>query len=264
MNTRTFLLGCLMTGTAMLTACSQIDEGERLIYVEPAEAQRAVLVEDFTGQKCKNCPDATNELHDILEAYGEDNIIPVAIHCGKFGLNTADGLVTEAGKTYWSAFFSDTQGQPVAKINRGTANDDYQNWSKAIDDEIRRPTNVTLKAEAQYQEEGRSVELNIEALGKAGDVQKLQLWLVEDSIVAIQRLPTGGTDLQYVHNHVLREALNGDWGESITFGEEAVKVQKTFTLDEKYKAEHTYVVAFTYDDNGVTQATRTKVLAPKE
>ena len=97
MNTRTFLLGCLMTGTAMLTACSQIDEGERLIYVEPTEAQRAVLVEDFTGQKCVNCPNATNVLHDILEAYGENNIIPVAIHCGPYGLNTATGLVTEAG-----------------------------------------------------------------------------------------------------------------------------------------------------------------------
>ena len=264
MNTRTFLLGCLMTGTAMLTACSQIDEGERLIYVEPTEAQRAVLVEDFTGQKCVNCPNATNVLHEILEAYGEDNIIPVAIHCGPFGLNTAAGLVTEAGKTYWSAFFSDTQGQPVAKMNRGAANDDYQNWSKAIAEEMARPTNVTLKAEAQYREEGRGVELSIEALGKAEEVQKLQLWLVEDSIVAIQALPTGGSDRQYVHNHVLREALNGDWGKDITFGEEAVKVQKTFTLDEKYKAEHTYVVAFTYDDNGVTQATRTKVLAPKE
>lgn len=250
----------------MLTACSHIDEGERLIYVEPAEAQRVVLVEDFTGQKCAYCPNATNVLHDILEAYGENNIIPVAIHCGPHGLNTADGLVTEAGKTYWSAFFSDIQGQPVAKINRGAANKDYKNWSKAIAEEMARPTNVTLKAEAQYREEGRGVELSIEALGKAEEVQKLQLWLVEDSIVAKQALPPpkGGTDFQYVHNHVLREALNGDWGESITFGEKAVKVQKTFTLDEKYKAEHTYVVAFTYDDNGVTQATRTRVLAPKE
>ena len=199
MNTRTFLLGCLMTGTAMLTACSQIDEGERLIYVEPAEAQRAVLVEDFTGQKCVNCPNATNVLHEILEAYGEDNIIPVAIHCGPFGLNTAAGLVTEAGKTYWNAFFSDTQGQPVAKINRGAANDDYQNWSLPIAKEMARPTNVTLKAEAQYLEEGRGVELSIETLGKAEEVQKLQLWLVEDSIVAIQAMPTGGSDRQYVH-----------------------------------------------------------------
>ena len=82
MNTRTFLLGCLMTGTAMLTACSQIDEGERLIYVEPTEAQRVVLVEDFTGQKCVNCPNATNVLHEILEAYGDANT--VYLYCNDY------------------------------------------------------------------------------------------------------------------------------------------------------------------------------------
>ena len=138
----------------MLTACSHIDEDERLIYVEPANAQRVVLVEDFTGQKCINCPNATDILHDIMTAYGEANIIPVAIHCGPYGLTTAAGLVTEAGKTYWETFFSDTQGQPVAKINRGAANDDYKNyWAQAIASELSRPTNVTLNVKASYMEE---------------------------------------------------------------------------------------------------------------
>ncbi len=258
MTTKTFLMGCLTAIAAVLTACSHIDEGERLIYVEPAAAQRVVLVEDFTGQKCVNCPNATNALNDILDAYGEENVIPVAIHCGPFGLNTATGLVTETGKTYWNAFFSDTQGQPVAKINRGPANDDYKNWAQPIAEELARATNVTLEVEASYNPAGRRLQVNVSALGTAGESQKLQLWLVEDSIVAIQALPTGGTDRQYVHNHVLREAINGDWGEAITFGEESVLVQKEFTLNEEYKAGNCCIVAFTYDDNGVTQAAKTK------
>ena len=258
MKTETFLMGSLMVAAAVITACSHIDEGERLLYVEPAAAQRVVLVEDFTGQKCVNCPNATNILNDILAAYGEENVIPVAIHCGPFGLNTATGLVTETGKTYWNAFFNDTQGQPVAKINRGPANDDYKNWAQPIAEELARTTNVTLDVEASYNPKGRLLQVNVSALGTAGESQKLQLWLVEDSIVAIQALPTGGTDRQYVHNHVLREAINGDWGETIIFGEEPVLMQKGFVLDEKYKAENCCIVAFTYDDNGVTQAAKAK------
>ncbi|MGN1257203.1 MAG: Omp28 family outer membrane lipoprotein [Bacteroidaceae bacterium] len=260
MRTNTILAGCLATAVSFLTACSHIDEDERLIYVEPTYAERVVLVEDFTGQKCVNCPNATNVLHDILEAYGKESIIPVAIHCGPFGLNTAAGLVTETGKTYWSAFFSDTQGQPVAKINRGAANDDYKNWAKAIANELGRLTNVSLNVKTTYAEdEGRQLQVSISALGKAGENQKLQLWLVEDSIVATQALPTGGVDRQYVHNHVLREALNGDWGEDITFAEDSVRIQKHYNLNEKYKARNCYLVAFTYDDSGVSQATRAKV-----
>lgn len=263
-KTNTFLtMGCLTM--AMLTACSHIDEDERLIYVEPANAQRVVLVEDFTGQKCINCPNATDILHDIMTAYGEANIIPVAIHCGPYGLTTAAGLVTEAGKTYWETFFSDTQGQPVAKINRGAANDDYKNyWAKAIASELSRPTNVTLNVKASYMEEGRQLQVDISALGTAGENQKLQLWLLEDSIVATLALPTGGTDRQYVHNHVLREALNGNWGEPITFAEDTVRIQKHYTINEKYKAKDCYLVAFTYNGNGVTQAARTKAFATED
>ena len=39
-----------------------------------------VLVEEFTGQKCINCPEAHEELAKIQKEYGEDNVISVCIH----------------------------------------------------------------------------------------------------------------------------------------------------------------------------------------
>ena len=62
----------------MGTACSHIDEDERLIYVKPADVARAVLIEDFTGQRCINCPAATDVIHQLQEAYGDDKVIAVA------------------------------------------------------------------------------------------------------------------------------------------------------------------------------------------
>ena len=47
---------------AVLTACSHIDEDERYIYQKPEQADRTVLLEDFTGQRCINCPKGTELL----------------------------------------------------------------------------------------------------------------------------------------------------------------------------------------------------------
>lgn len=244
---------------SILTACDRIEPEKRLEYVEPTEAQRTVLVEDFTGQKCVNCPVATTILHEIVETYGQENIIPVAIHCGPFGLSNAQGLATETGQSYWNAFFSDTQGQPMAKINRGNSIDDYNTWAASVSKELSRPTEVAITLTTSYNEETRELNINTQVLGKVGSEQTLQLWLVEDSIVAIQALPTGGVDRQYVHNHVLREALNGDWGESITLGENATTNTHTYILDEKFNANNCQIVAFTYDNSGVSQAKKVSV-----
>ena len=69
--------------TAIIVAsCSNIAEDDRLIYIEPVlNAGRNVLIEDFTGQRCTNCPKATDAIHEMQEAYGS-SVIPVAIHCG--------------------------------------------------------------------------------------------------------------------------------------------------------------------------------------
>lgn len=250
----------ILAVASMLTACDRIEAEERLEYVEPTEAQRTVLVEDFTGQRCVNCPNATSVLHEIVETYGQENVIPVAIHCGPFGLTNAQGLVTEAGKSYWDTFFSDTQGQPVAKINRGNKVDDYNTWAVCVSKELSRPTDVTITLTTDYNEETRELIVNTQVLGKAGSEQKLQLWLVEDSIVAIQALPTGGIERQYVHNHVLRDVLNGDWGESIALGENVTTISHNYILDEKFNADNCQIVAFTYDNTGVSQAKKVSVV----
>ena len=46
-------------------------------------ARKKVLIEDFTGFKCANCPDASSELHKIEEIY-PDKVIGIAIHAGSF------------------------------------------------------------------------------------------------------------------------------------------------------------------------------------
>ena len=67
---------------AVFVSCDQIGEGERYIAVTPVDTagadttggvvpiRRAVLVEEFSGQLCVNCPAASEALEAMQEANG--------------------------------------------------------------------------------------------------------------------------------------------------------------------------------------------------
>lgn len=237
-----------------LSSCSNIPEDERLIYVEPASAARNVLIEDFTGQKCVNCPKAGDAIHEILEVYGE-NVVAVAIHCGPFGGLSAKnpGLMTSTGKEYWNAWFDSTQGQPVAKINRGAATNDYINWAAEVQKCLQQSTDVKISIDRKSNVDTGEATINVTTSAKAGRKAKIQVWLTENNIVATQYMPDGSRNTEYVHQHVFRAAVNGTWGEDITYTESEQHLSWKTTLDPSWDANNVNIVVFVYDENGVEQ-----------
>lgn len=246
-----------MAVAVIVTAsCSNIEEDERLIYIAPPTAHRHVLIEDFTGQNCANCPKATEALKEIQEAYQEENVIVAAIHSGRFGFAGSakyPGFMNDLGKTYWNSWFNDSQGQPVAKINRGNATEDYGNWMTEVGKALESETSVGLETNREYDRYSRQLTIYTYTSAPAGTEAKYQLWLTEDSLTSIQRMPDGTIDYNYVHNNVLREAINGDWGESITYGENELSLVHKFTIPEAYVDRNCKVIAFVYDETGVLQ-----------
>lgn len=245
-----------------LTSCSDISESERYEYIKPADVGRKVLIEDFTGQRCINCPNATDEIEHLQETYGKDNLIAVGIHSGPLGFKgtaKAVGLATDLGDTYY--YHWNIDAQPKGKINRG-ANSDYATWQGQVNTLIQTQAPLILYVYNQYDEASRQVNIHVQTQGTTGTTTgKLQLWVVEDSIVAMQMMPDGSTSKDYVHNHVLRAAVNGDWGTDVTVNEAEVKSQDfTYTLDEKWVPKHTSIVAFIYNDNGVVQVEKAAVI----
>lgn len=251
-----FTASALLASMMSFAACDEVSENERLIYVEPAAVKRAVLIEDFTGQYCVNCPKATDEIHKIQELYGEDNIIAVAIHCGRYGFSGSKkqvGLKTDLGQEYWDKWFVDGQGQPIGKVNRG-ASCEFADWGAQVAASLSASSNVTLTCDVTYDESSRQVAISSSGLAPMGYKANLQLWVVEDSIVAMQYQPDGKPiDYNYVHNHVLRDAINGTWGEEVKFQDAQTVWTHSYILPEKYVAENCSVVAFVYDDYGVQQ-----------
>ena len=248
-----FLIGVVVA----LAACSNIGEDERLIYVKPAAAKRVVLLEDFTGQRCVNCPLGAEVIEQLEQTYGDTALIAVGIHGGPLGFaGNAKyvGLATDAGNDYFTHW--GLEYQPVGLVDRRGAVS-YTDWTAAVRAEMEKTAPLKLGVDATLTD--GNIEITVEAYGTDGHVAgQLQVWIVEDRITALQLMPDGTANTEYVHRHVLRAPVNGLWGEAFSIEEgEQKEVQMTFVPDESWNAEQLSVVAFVYNDGGVMQAART-------
>lgn len=259
MKIKNLFLGVATAAMAMAAAsCSNIDEGDRLIYVKPAEVGRAILIEDFTGQRCVNCPTGTEIINGIVDTYGEDNVIAVGVHSGPLGFagnSKTVGLMTDTGNEYYTHWDKENKmGQPWVIFNRKTSPDShYNNWAAMVGLIISEKANLSVNIANAYDAASRTLTTTVGADGVNGTVNgKLQVWIVEDGVKALQMMPDGSANKEYVHNHVFRAAVNGTWGEDVTVKEgETTTKQYQYKLPETWNADNIAVVAFVYNDGGV-------------
>ena len=257
----------ILTLAAVLlpTACEEVSVEERLTFVEPPEVGRSVLIEDFTGQYCVNCPYASDEIKRLVEEYGDTTIIAVALHSGPFSKQNGDPspLYTEVGDNYFTHW--NLQGQPVGLVDRlGKSRPlSFQQWGAAVNKELKVKAPVSLTADISYDDASRQATVSVQTIGldSLPVSGKLQVWLVEDSIDSFQLLPDGSRSDHYNHMHVLRCSVNDPWGDavSVEHGEVNVK-QYDFMIDPLWVPRHCALVYFLYDDSGVRQVAKTKLI----
>ena len=269
MRSNIILLGL---GSLLLTNCDYIAPEDQLIEVGDVEievpneensAARKVLLEDFTGQLCANCPEGTEVIEQLHEAYGE-RFIAVGIHGGPLGFKSKNnylGLFTQLGDDYYNHW--GLEFQPVGLIDRGAATN-YTDWTRAVRDELSSESGTRLELNAQCTEQGIDISVAAERLAEGSYQGNLQLWVLEDSIVAMQTMPDGSRKLDYVHNHVLRTAVNGAWGDVISLQpSEKRSWQYHQPVATDWDVKHLSIVAFLYNDEGVEQAEKQLVSVEK-
>lgn len=272
MKLKNIFLGVATAAMAMAAAsCSNIDEGDRLIYVKPAEVGRAVLIEDLTGQRCINCPTGTDIINGIIQTYGEDNVIAVGIHSGPRGFTGNSkrvGLMTDTGDEYYTYWANGTNlGQPSAIFNRKKGpSDNLNNWAAEVGLIISEKANLSIDITNAYDAKKRELTTKVGAFGVNGTVNgKLQVWIVEDGIKAMQMMPDGSANQEYIHNHVFRAAVNGTWGEEVTVKEgETTSKDYSYVLPETWNADNISVVAFVYNGNGVENVAKKHIVEHEE
>ena len=261
----------------MFTACSDIAEDERFIYVEPAEVAKRVLIEDFTGQRCPNCVTGANYIEQMMKDYGEENVIAVGLYGGALGSESSIlggapyPLTIEESEWYYAHWGIEDWTQPIAMVDRGgliafETGGTIADWPAAVRDRIQMQAPVLLEASCNYDAASRQVEITVYADGVSAISGQLQVWLTEDSIVSKQSIPgQREMDEDYVHNHVFRATVNAPMGDAVTVGVgERVTRTFTYTLKEDWVADNMSVVTFIYDDSGVLQAAKAPIIPKAE
>ena len=265
---------CLLLMLPSFMACSHIDENDRLIEVKTDDQQPApvpddpstptptstvknVLLEDFTGQRCNNCPTGTEVIEQLQEAY-PDRLVAVGIHGGPLGFKgsaTVKGLATEVGDEYYNHW--NLEYQPVGLINRGEATN-YVNWVGEVMKEMKQTSVVKMEVEAILNAD--KIDITVKEEGYDSYNGMLQVWLLEDGIVAMQTMPDGTNNREYIHNHVLRTPVNGTWGESFLINKDEKKNQHLMqAVDADWDASKLSIVAFVYNGTGVEQVVKAVV-----
>lgn len=266
------LYSAAVAAVIAFSSCSNVDEDERYIYVKPAESKRCIIVEDFTGQRCVNCPKATEELAGMQEQYSADTVIVVGIHSGPFGHQRGSqtsprlSLCTETGDAYFVKWLGKWETpQPAVVINRKSGMLSLGGYGAYVNEALAATTPVKMELDNSYDASSKTVTINVTAETSETVEGKLQVWIVEDGIVDRQSMPDGSTNAEYVHNHVFRASVTNDiHGDAFNIktgdGEKATATY-TVNVDDSWKAENISVVAFVYNDNdGVLQATKKHVV----
>lgn len=259
----------LMASAMVLGGCDQVDENDRLIELPAVESQRVVLLEEFTGQRCINCPAAHEVVKGLKELYGEQ-LISVSIHAGSLAVAEGSmpnmvGLMQPGSDEYANKWGITTY--PSGVVNRRSGKLSETEFPSVVREELKRSTPLSLQVDAKV-ENGQLI-CHVDMMSSKSINGKLQLWVTESHIIAMQMDKTLGLIKDYEHNHVYRACIKdtedqGFWGEDVAIKENiAMSFDRQIAVKDNWNPENLSVVAFVYNDkDGVYQAAECKVVLP--
>ena len=237
-----------------VTSCDKIDINHIHKPYTPTGGGKMVLIKDFTGVRCVNCPGAAEVAHELQHSLGEDRIFIMSVHAGF--LATAVGLFPDFKTPEGDAWYGDNSSNPLFSVDHvalteGNTLNESQ-IDKAVSDALNEPQSFNIMFENVYDEESRELKVTstMTASGDYNGELYLTVCLLEDSIVGRQVVP-GGIDTAYVFRNVFRGTLNCADGELFVNGQVYVDDEftknHTMTLDEAYNAEQCYIMSYISD-----------------
>ena len=273
------LSGCLFT----LVSCDKIEapytEGGNNIITDsiptfpalPSTYFNKVLLEEYTGIKCVNCPTGSQIARNLKDLNG-DTLVLMEVHCGDFAIPDATGNFTaeyrtQAGTAFDNKFGMSSAGLPDGMVNRvgypTSANILYaSSWGGAVVTAKLKPITIAMQIINNYNQDNRILKTFIKTTYKANLTKNLMLsvLIVEDSIISPQKngnsaIGTTPEIIDYVHKHVLRDAINSTWGTALAttavpvIRDSSVVKAFSYSVNPDWNDDHCSVYAFVYDND---------------
>ncbi len=249
----------------MWTSCEEIAPvvtGVKPGQVDPGpdlEGQgRQVLIEEFTGVRCVNCPAGSEEIETLLSIHAS-GLIAVSIHAGEFAPPYQASLYdfrTPDGDQILS-YLGEPFGYPTAVVNRRKFEGQFDlqlgkgEWAGYVAEEKGIPPVVRIGIVPSFDTNTRKVTATVTLLVDediAHPDVRLSLMITESGIQDLQLTPASSVPkADYVHKHVLRGMMTPYDGVPLTENLSAGNtVTKTFEyeLPTGWKEEHCELIAF--------------------
>ena len=234
------ILSALLFVPFVFASCESYDEDERLKLIEGGETQDStpitqqqseltLLLEDFTGWNCPNCPQGTAVLNTIKATYGEKVVI-TAIHQGPYAKPKGD-VTLDLRTEYGDELGKDMTSYPSLWINRDVIPSTRGDWETAVADYFASAIhNLNISLGSKIDANGNVVvSTEIEALADINSNLVITLYMTENDIEGKQK--DDGTIIEdYLFQHVLRANPIVNYPLTVSALKQGDKIQKSYLL----------------------------------
>jgi hypothetical protein len=281
MKNRTITIILILLSGLFYYSCDKLDAPYATVKKpggDTTKITQKVLLEDYTGHKCVNCPEASKAAHVLESGYG-GKLIVMAVHAGYLAEPSATGeftadYTTAAGDA-WFNTFPGFIGNPLGMVDRqpylGKVVLGPDQWANAIDSLIIMAPVAGLEISNTLDTVLGELRVQTETkfLAKLAGKYSLTLCILEDSLISAQKNNNPEIDStpiihHYVFMDVLRTTITGTWGEELTTVVDTATTYKKdyiFAFDPTWVPKNCSLVGFisNEDTRGIIQAEKVKV-----
>jgi len=222
----------------------------------PEAEDKNVLIEDISGVRCINCPEAAEIAHDIQDRNEEGRVVVMTLHTKKIANFTRP--YSDTFNTDEATFIVDNlidgsvSGLPTGSVDRKIYSGKTDallkpaTWETFANEQLLLKTKANLNLDLVVDKEKRSVIANVKAtfLSDFPEGAYLSLFITESHILSHQLVDTG-VKPDFEHNFILRKGITPHNGIKLASVIEKNRVFEKgfeFTIPEKWVFENCNIV----------------------
>lgn len=233
------------------SACDKEKVDDEQFLAPTTVMKKAAVLEEFTGVRCGYCPQGHAIGQALIDA-NPDKVVVINVHAGSYAEPQAGwpNFTTPYGSALVGQ--SGVSGFPAGTVNRHKFTGSEYNvqsnglamgrsgWTAAAAAIMQENAPVNIGAKTTYDPATRKLTVKVDLYYTAAETvtNHINVAFLQSNVIGKQ---SGGNDT-YVHKHMLRELITGQWGDPVPATMTAV--------GSKYTKTYTYTVPADY--NGAT------------
>lgn len=212
-------------------------KAQQFVSTEPQK--RNVLIEEFTGINCSNCPSGHLIANQITSAY-PNRAWSVNIHSGSYAPTYYPNFNTDDGEAISNGF--NISSWPKGVVNRSTAEGlSRTEWGSHAGVQFEQNAECNVAGQVFIDKDSRTALITVEVYytaNSSSNTNYINVIMLQDNIMGPQSGGSANPDQyvngQYRHMHAFRDAITPTWGEAISPTTAGTLITKTYNYNIPY------------------------------